>query len=270
MRADLAVSPDWIADNLDDPSLLVVEVDVSPDSYEKGHIPGAVIWDTYRDLRHPDYTPADPDEIDAVLSRFGVTPETTLVFYGYAPYLGLWLMDRHGHERIRVMDGPRERWGAAGHRWSTDVPQTEASVYVRSAERTALVVGRREVEAMLGDDDTRLVDVRSSEEFTGERFWPSGATEGAGRAGRLPGAIHVPVELAQMEDGSLADGQVLRRECERLGFNPEHKIVTYCTIGNRASLVAFALMHQLGYSDVSVYYGSWSEWGSRPDAPVEK
>lgn len=123
---------------------------------------------------------------------------------------------------------------------------------------------------MLGDDDTSLVDVRSNEEFAGERFWPSGATEGAGRAGRLPGAVHIPVELAQLEDGSLADGEVLRRECERLGVNPDQKVVTYCTIGNRASLVAFALKYLLGYPDVSVYYGSWSEWGSMPDTPVEK
>lgn len=270
MREDVAIDPDWIADHLDDPSLRVVEVDVSPASYEKGHIPGAVFWDTYRDLRHADYTPADPDEIDVVLSRSGVTPGTTIVFYGYAPYLGLWLMDRHGHEKVRVMDGPREKWEAAGHRWSTEVPQPEPSAYVRSAGSPPLVVGYREVQAMLEDDDTALVDVRSNEEFAGERFWPSGATEGAGRAGRLPGAVHIPVELAQLEDGSLADGEVLRRECERLGVNPDQKVVTYCTIGNRASLVAFALKYLLGYPDVSVYYGSWSEWGSMPDSPVEK
>jgi thiosulfate/3-mercaptopyruvate sulfurtransferase len=132
-----------------------------------------------------------------------------------------------------------------------------------------LVVRWQELQEMIGDRGTAILDVRAKEEFSGERFWPSGATEGAGRAGRIPGAVHLPVDLARREDGSLADGRQLLRACEDLGLEPGQRVVTYCTIGNRASVVAFALREQLGYGEVAVYYGSWSEWGSRPDTPVE-
>jgi thiosulfate/3-mercaptopyruvate sulfurtransferase len=78
----IQVDPDWVAEHLDDPAVRVVEVDMSPAPYSAGHIPGAVLWDAYRDLHHTDYTPIDPDELDAVLSRSGITPESTAVLYG--------------------------------------------------------------------------------------------------------------------------------------------------------------------------------------------
>jgi thiosulfate/3-mercaptopyruvate sulfurtransferase len=269
MELGIRVDPDWVARHLDDPLVRLVEVDVSPVAYQEGHIPGAVLWDAYRDLRHPDYTPIDPDELDAILSRSGVSSESTVVFYGYAPYLGFWLMDRHGHGRIRVMEGPRGRWEEAGHPWSAEAPKPESTSYRRRGEKPELVVGLKEVQGMIGDPETVLVDVRSEEEFSGERFWPSGASEGAGRPGHLPGAVHIPVDLAREEDGSLADGETLRRACEEQGVVPGRRVITYCTIGNRASQVGFALKHLLAFPDVAVYYGSWSEWGSSAETPVE-
>ena len=192
MSANVQVDPDWVAAHLDDPSVRVVEVDVSAAAYDAGHLPGAVLWDAYVDLRHPDYTPIDPDELDALLSTSGVTPESTVVFYGYAPYLGLWLMDRQGHERIRLMDGPRERWAEAGYSWSTAVSEPKPSAYKRLGERPELIVSRSEVQELIGDSGTVLIDVRSEDEFTGERFWPSGATEGAGRPATSPAPFTFP------------------------------------------------------------------------------
>ena len=158
MESDLQVDPDWVAEHLDDPSVRVVEVDVSSGSYDKGHIPGAVLWDAYRDLRHSDYTPIDPD----------------VVFYGYAPYLGFWLTARHGHERIRLMEGSRERWEDAGYPWSSEDPEPESSSYERRGEKPDLVVGRQEMEAMIADRETVIVDVRAKEEFSGPRVPPRG------------------------------------------------------------------------------------------------
>jgi len=104
------VDAEWVAAHLDHPDVRVIEVDVSSAAYDRGHIPGAVLWDAYKDLRHPDFTPINKAEFEAVLARSGLTPDTTIVFYGYAPLLGYWLMDRHGHERMHVMEGSRERW----------------------------------------------------------------------------------------------------------------------------------------------------------------
>ncbi len=266
---ELAVDPDWIAAHLDDPTVRVIEVDVSAAAYAEGHIPGAVLWNAYGDLRHPDYTPIDQADLESLLSKSGVSPEMTVVFYGYGQYLGFWLLKRHGHDRVRLMDGARERWQAAGHAWSTDMPAPDPTTCRLAAADPGIDTPRQAVRALLDDPDVVLLDVRSQAEFDGEHFWPSGASEGAGRAGRLPGAVHVPFEVLREEDGSLKSSEELRRIYEDAGVVPGSRVVTYCTIGNRASQVWFVLTHLLSYPDVSVYYGSWAEWGTLTDTPIE-
>ena len=259
----------WIASHGGDAKVRLVEVDVSPGAYEAGHIPDAVFWDAYSDLRDPHYKPAGRSELEDLLSRSGIAPEHTLVFYGYGAALGFWLMRAHGHRDVRMLVGSREQWAQAGGAWSTEAPTPAASSYPLVDADPELLVSRTAVEAALAEPNCVLLDVRSELEFNGERFWPSGATEDTGRAGHIPGAISVPIELLRTEDDTFRAAEEMRRALEEAGITPDQKVITYCTIGNRASQAWFALKYLLGYPDVSVYYGSWVQWGKAEDTPVE-
>jgi thiosulfate/3-mercaptopyruvate sulfurtransferase len=268
-ESDMVVDPDWISAHLNDPTVQVVEVDVSRTAYDNGHIPGAILWNAYTDLRHADYSLLNTLEFEALLSTSGLTPDATIVFYGYAPYLGAWLMKSYGHDRIRLMDGPRDRWLSAGHPWSTEIPTPAASSYGLPVEQSGLGASRDAVRDMIGMPGKIILDVRSQAEYDGERFWPSGATEGAGRPGHIPGAVHVPIELLRTEDGGFKSVEEMQRILRDRGVVPESEVASYCTIGNRASQAWFALKYLLGYPEASVYYGSWAEWGTVSDTPIE-
>ena len=262
------VDPAWIAERLDDPAVRIVEVDVSPAVHDQGHIPGAVLWNAYTDLRQPDYSPVGATPFESLLSRSGITPETTVVFYGYAGHLGYWLMKAYGHSGVRLMDGPRDQWQEAGYRLTVDEWAPPPSSYSLLRVDSVLRSSHEDVAALIGDPDAVILDVRSQAEYDGERFWPSGATEGAGRAGHIPTSVHLPIESLRT-DGRFIDADEIRRIMVDHGVAPDRLVVTYCTIGNRASQAWFALAELLGFRDVRVYYGSWVEWGNRSDTPVE-
>jgi thiosulfate/3-mercaptopyruvate sulfurtransferase len=166
------------------------------------------------------------------------------------------------------MDGPRAQWQSAGLRWSTDIPAPARSRYVLAAQ-DAFFASKDAVAEMIGKPAQVIVDTRSKAEYDGERFWPSGATAGAGRAGHIPGAVHIPVELLRGGDETFRSAAQMRQVLRDRGIAPDAEIVTYCTIGNRASQAWFALTQLLGYRDVRVYYGSWTEWGKLADTPIE-
>ncbi len=267
-QPETAVDVQWIARHLDDPRVRFVEVDVSRAAYDQGHIPGAILWNAYADLRDSSYRPVPPREMQRLLSRSGITPETTVVTYGYAAPLGFWLMKAHGHGDVRMLVGPREQWVEAGERWTTDEPRLGESPHPLPRADVALLAGRGAVDAAIDDPDQQIVDVRSELEYTGERFWPSGATADAGRPGHVPGAVSVPIDTLREANGAPRNVDELRRAFESAGVTGDKAIITYCTIGNRASEAWFALKFQLDYPRVRVYYDSWAVWGKLMDTPV--
>jgi thiosulfate/3-mercaptopyruvate sulfurtransferase len=263
------VDADWIAAHVVDPGVALLEIDVSRAAYDEGHIPGAVLWNAYTDLRDEGYRPVGPAELERLLSRSGISRETCVVVYGYGAPLGFWLLRAYGHENVRMLTGPREQWAEAGHDWTTDEPALAESAYPPVEPNTDLLASREDVRDAIGDPAQILLDVRAEAEYRGERFWPSGASADAGRAGHVPGAVNVPIDSLRTDSGTLRDPDELRRVLEQAGVSKDKALITYCTIGNRASEAWFALAHLLDYPDARVYYGSWVDWGKATDTPIE-
>jgi thiosulfate/3-mercaptopyruvate sulfurtransferase len=268
--ADVFVQPVWLAEHLDDPDVRVVELDVSRAAYDQGHIPGAILWNAYTDLHHvQDYSPLERSEFEELLRRSGFTPDATIVFYGYGPYLGFWLAKAYGHQRALVLNGTRQDWREAGLPWTMALPEPVPSTYTLKASEITQLMSLEALQAALGSGEPLILDMRSQAEFVGERFWPSGATAGAGRPGHVPGAVHLHIDLLHTADGAFKSPAELRRLFHDHGVDPERGIVTYCTIGARASEAAMVLRYLLGYPDVRVYDGSWAQWGTQAQTPIE-
>src|SRR4051794_38975422 len=189
------VDVEWIAAHVDDADLRLIEVDVSRAAYDDGHIPGATLWNAYADLRDSGYQLIGGAEMQQLLAASRITPETTVVTYGYGAPLGYWLLKALGHDRVRMLMGPREQWVEAGNAWSTDQPASGSGTGSPHSENSSILASRQAVDAAIGQPDQVVLDVRSELEYSGERFWPSGATADTGRAGHVPGAVSIPIEL---------------------------------------------------------------------------
>ena len=271
------VTTAWVADHLDDPSVVVVESDEDPLLYHTGHIPGAVKVDWHDDLNDPlvrDYL--DADRFAAMVGAKGIGPETTVVFYGdnfnwWAAY-ALWVFSLFGHDNTRLMDGGRQKWVAEDRPLTTDDPVLASVEYpVPVRDDSQIRAFRDDVTAHLAVNG-KMVDVRSPEEFSGEKLhMPDYPQEGALRGGHIPGAANKPWKAAANDDGTFKSAVDLRAIYEgELGFEASDDVIVYCRIGERSSHTWFVLTQLLGYPTVRNYDGSWTEWGNLVGAPIER
>jgi thiosulfate/3-mercaptopyruvate sulfurtransferase len=269
------VEADWLEQHLGDDGIRIVEVDENPKLYADAHIPGAVGFDWKEDLQDPvkrDFL--GPEEFGALFSRNGISSDHTIVLYGdrnnwFAAYT-YWYLKYYGHDKVLLLNGPREKWIADGRPTTTEAPNHTPATFVAKPGDETIRARRDEVLAALGDS-TNLVDVRSPAEFAGEIISPSGyEQEGAQRAGHIPGAASIPWAQAVNEDGTFKSAEQLRELYGSKGVLDGKDVIAYCRIGERSAHTWFVLHELLGQERVKNYDGSWTEWGSLVGVPVEK
>ena len=267
------VSTQWLAENLNTPGVVVVESDEDILLYDTGHIPGSVKIDWHTELNDPvvrDYLTGE--QFAELMSKKGISRDDTVVFYGdksnwWATY-ALWVFSLFGHSDVRIVNGGRDKWIAEGRELTKEVPTPAPTDYpVIERDDSTLRAFKEDVLEHLGKP---LVDVRSPEEYSGERtHMPAYPEEGALRGGHIPTAASVPWSKAANDDGtfkSLDELQKIYRDDH--GITGELPVIAYCRIGERSSHTWFVLRHLMGIEDVRNYDGSWTEWGSAVRVPI--
>jgi thiosulfate/3-mercaptopyruvate sulfurtransferase len=272
---DVLVDTQWVQDHLDDPSIRIVEVDENPALYAEAHIPGAIGFDWMADLQ--DQVKRDflgPEAFGALLGSRGISNDHTIVLYGdrnnwFAAYT-YWYLKYYGHHKVKLVNGPREKWVAEERPTSTDVPRYEATTFTAQAGDDSIRAYREEVLPAV-EAGTKLVDVRSPQEFSGELIaMPGYEQEGAQRGGHIPGAASIPWAQAVTEDGTFKSADELAGLYGAKGVLDGDSIIAYCRIGERSAHTWFVLHELLGRGDVRNYDGSWTEWGNLVNVPIER
>jgi thiosulfate/3-mercaptopyruvate sulfurtransferase len=272
---DALVETDWLEEHLNDPRVRLIEVDEDTQAYEKGHIPGSVAWNWSTDLHSKvgrEYV--SQAEFSDLLSRAGVGKGTTVVVYGgnnnwFAAY-AYWLLKLRGFDDVKLLNGGRKKWELESRELTQDTPATEPTGFqIEVNERPEIRALRDEVLAKVGH--TAFVDVRSPEEYRGEKLAPDHLPQEQSQVpGHIPAAANIPWVKAANEDGTFKSAEELKALYEGEGVTPDREVIAYCRIGERSSHTWFALTELLGYGAVKNYDGSWTEYGSLVGAPVEK
>ena len=264
----------WLEANLNKSNVRIIEVSTDPGVYEKGHIPNAVkfVW-------HTDFVdPVNRDivskaQFEKLARNAGINKDTQVVLYGdknnwFAAW-GVWIFKTYGHKNISILNGGRDKWVKDGRALNAAVPTFGTGNFVATPANTGLRALLTDVVKIAKKEDktTKLVDIRSADEFNGKIFAPAGFQELAIRAGHIPGAQNVPWATAVSPDGTFRPAADLKVIYDKVGINGKKKVIVYCRIGERAAHTWFVLSEILGY-EVRLYDGSWTEYGNSVGVPI--
>lgn len=273
-RPEKLVSTQWVAEQQDNPNVVVLESNEDTLLYSTGHIPGARKIDWHTELNDPvtrDFI--GPEAFAQMASAKGISRDTTVVFYGdksnwWAAY-ALWVFTLYGHEDVRLMNGGRDKWIAEGREVTRDVPTVSAADYP-VVERDDSTERANKAQVLDSIGKIPLIDVRSNPEYTGETTHMAGyPQEGTLRGGHIPTAHSVPWATAANEDGTFKSREELTQlYTEDAGLGKSERVIAYCRIGERSAHTWFVLRYLLGYDSVRNYDGSWTEWGNSVGVPI--
>ncbi len=277
---DALVSTDWVAEHLDDPDVVVVEVDEDATAYQKSHIPGAIGFDWQQDFQDPVRRAfLDREGFERLMDSQGISNDDHVVLYGgsnnwFAAY-AYWYFKLYGHDRVSLMNGGRKLWELQGRPMTDEPTQVQPGSGYRAGEANLRIRALRDqvLSSYVGaPTGTALVDVRSPAEYAGEIVAPPHLPqESAQVKGHIPGAANIPWGKAVNDDtGEFLPTEELKALYESQGVTPDKDVVAYCRIGERSAHSWFVLHELLGYDDVRNYDGSWTEYGSLVDVPVER
>ena len=270
------VETDWLEQNIDSDSIVVVEVDEDIQAYEKGHIPNAIAinWETeLHDLPRREFITSE--QLAKLLGEKGISDDQTIVLYSgnnnwFAAY-AYWLFLYRGVTNVKLLNGGRKKWELESRLLSQDEPSRSAATYNIGPEQPQFRIFREEVIKRAEQPDNAWVDVRSPEEYRGELLAPPHLPqEQAQVPGHIPGAANITWSKTVNEDGTFKSPDELRALYEAEGITAEKDVVAYCRIGERSSHSWFVLKELLGFQNVRNYDGSWTEYGSLVGVPIEK
>ncbi len=274
------VTPAWLEIHGNDPDVRLIEIagmgQEEMQAYKGGHVPGASCWrwkEALWDTHQRDFLA--PNDFARRLGAAGISNDTTVVFYGEGVQFGVyawWTFKYCGHAKVCVLDGARSRWTDERRALVTEVPPLAIPVQYKPVSRNEdMRIWRDDVLAALGKQDALILDGRSPEEFRGERVGgPGGPDIGAVRYGRIPGARHLYFFDLLTANMGFKPAAELKALLELRGATHDKEIIAYCRMSHRATVLYFALTQLLGYRQVRVYDGSWTEWGNLVGVPIER